>query len=248
MPKGAEVRSFYHFYQQDKVINPRSGENNSLDQSNYAPFMGFTGKLETPEAKLPGLPLEAAKEFGDAWNDGFNSLRNLMLQLGSLKEVTALVEEWQPDVVLFARPDLAYHDPIQAVVYYVCMDDPDAVFVPNWQWGKGLNDTFAVCGKGSYRAWGNRLDEALNYCRDHQEVLHSERMLKYAVLKAGKHVYHLDVKASRVRVGGVFAKENYHSHQSTFGIITNSQKRFIFITKWKTHFKLKAARKRHTQD
>jgi hypothetical protein len=247
LPSDSEVRQFYHFYQQDKVVNPRSGENATLDQANYAPFMTFEGKLETPESKLPTLPFEAAKTHGDAWGDGFNSLRNLLLQLGSLKEVTALVERWAPDVVLFARPDLAYHDAVPALVYHVCAEDPHAVFVPNWQWGKGLNDTFAVCGRDAYLAWGNRLDVALQYCQEQKDVLHSERLLKYAVLKAGGRVYHLDAKASRVRVGGAFAKENYASHQSTLGVLTNSQKRFIFITKWRTRWKLRQARRRHSE-
>jgi len=247
MPRDAEVRSFYHFYQQDRVVNPRSGENTTLDPANYAPFLQHEGVLETPEARLPQLPLEDAKAFGDAWNDGFNSLRNLFLQLGSLKTVTGLVERWDPDVVLFARPDLAYHDAVPPVVYHVCVEDPAAVFVPNWQWGKGLNDTFAVCGKDAYRACGNRLELALTYCREKQDVLHSERLLKYAVLKAGLRVYHLDAKASRVRAGGVFAQENYSSHRSAFGVLTNSQKRFFFLTKLRTQLKLHFARQRHPQ-
>lgn len=237
-PVGAEVRYFYHFYQQDKVVNPRSGENASLEACNYHPFMEMTGLLEKPEDILPKLPFEEMKACGDAWGDGFNSLRNLLLQLSSLKQVTALMKDFAPDVVLFARPDLAYHDPIPTLIYQVVNEQPKAVFVPNWQWGKGLNDTFAVCGREIYQAYGNRLDNVHQYCSSAKDVLHSERLLKFSLLKAGAEIYQLETKASRVRVGGVFAQENYKSHTSFFGPITNPAKRFFFITKWKTKFLL----------
>jgi len=237
-PNGAEFKCFYHFYKQTWVENPRSGENGSLDDSNYQPFLQYDGLLEEPQKVLDHLPLERLQFFGDIWKDDFRSLRNLLLQLHSLKSVTGLVKAYNPDVVLFARPDLVYHDQVPQHVYLMADKYCNSVFVPNWQWGSGLNDTFAVCGKGAYEAYGRRLDEVLNYCREKKEPLHSERLLKYALLKVDKDIYHLDVKASRVRLGGVIAKENFTPYKSYFfARFTNTFKRFFFITGLKTRIK-----------
>lgn len=233
-PKNSEFQCFFHFYKQNTVVNPRSGENGTLEEDNYQAFMKYEGLLEKPEDALSHLPFEEIKTYGDSWKDDFNSLRNLFLQLNSLKKVTALAKNYHPDVVVFARPDLVYHDPIPTHIFEMASQIKGSVFVPNWQWGKGLNDTFAVCHKEAFETYGNRIDEVKNYCIDKKDALHSERLLKYALLKKHLDIYHMDVKASRVRIGGVLAKENYKSHQSLFGPVTNPAKRFFFLTKWKT--------------
>ena len=237
-PNGSEIKCFYHFYQQNQVVNPRSGENGTLDESNYQPFMQYEGVLDDPQETLKYLPFEKLKLFGDIWQDDFNSLRNLLLQLHSLKKVTELVKSFSPDAVLFARPDLVYHDPVQSHVYLMALENRDSVFVPNWQWGSGLNDTFAVCGSSAFEVYGSRLDDAIDYCQENKEPLHSERLLKYALLKANKDIYHLDVKASRVRLGGVIAKENFTPYKHyLLSRFTNPFKRFFFITAVKTRIK-----------
>jgi hypothetical protein len=237
-PTCSEYRCFYHFYQQSQVVNPRSGENGMLDDSNYQPFMQYEGLLEEPHEALKNLPLNSLKPFGDAWGDDFNSLRNLLLQLNSLKKVTGLIKAYAPDVVLFARPDLVYHDPVPPHVYLMANEYRDSVFVPNWQWGSGLNDTFAVCGRGAFEVYGNRLDEAFNYCQETNKPLHAEHLLKYVLLKGKKDIYHLNVKASRVRIGGVIAKENFVPFKNYFfARFTNPFKRFYFITGIKTRIK-----------
>jgi len=237
-PYASEYRCFYHFYQQAKVVNPRSGENGALDESNYRPFMEYAGFLEDPQVVLGSLPFEELQLFGDIWGDNFNSLRNLLLQLYSLKRVTGLVKASNPDVVLFARPDMVYHDPVPQHVYLMARKYRNSVFVPNWQWGSGLNDTFSVCGSGAFEAYGSRLDEVFNYCQAKKEPLHSERLLKYALLKADKDIYHLNAKASRVRLGGVIAQENFIPYKSYFfARFTNPFKRFFFITGIKTRIK-----------
>lgn len=235
-PNGSELRCFYHFYQQTQVVNPRSGENGLLDESNYQPFMQYEGLLEDPQDILKKLPLERLKLFGDIWKDDFNSLRNLLLQLHSLKKVTELVKAGSPDVVLFVRPDLVFHDPIPAHVYLIAQEYSDSVFIPNWQWGSGVNDTFAVCGKGAFESYGTRLDEVFNYCQDKKEPLHSEHLLKYVLLKNKIDIFHLKVKASRVRIGGVISNENFVPYKHYFlSRFTNPFKRFFFFTSIKTN-------------
>ncbi|MFP5385352.1 MAG: hypothetical protein ACLGHN_04695 [Bacteriovoracia bacterium] len=244
LPKDAEVKCFYHFYLQTEVVNPHSGENGPFDQSNYDYFKKYEGIFEKPSEVLPTLPFEDVKKYGDAWNDNFNNVKNLFLQLNSLKKVTELVGSFDPDVVLFARPDLVYHDPIFPEYYELCLRNPDAVFIPDWQWGIGLNDCFAVTGKDAYKVYGKRIDEVFNYCTDNGiRPLHSERLLKYALLKHKKEILVMKVKASRVRMNGNLANENYNMRISFFSPLTNSQKRFFVLSLLKTKFKFMSIKK-----
>jgi hypothetical protein len=245
LPTNAEVRFFFHFYFQNEVINTHSNESGVLAASNYSPFQSFEGVLERPEDVFQELNVEEFKKFGNAWpiDDHFMSLRNLLLQLRSLKKVTELVENFGPDCVLFARPDLFYHDPIPSYYYDASMTYKNAIFVPPWQWGIGLNDRFCLAGKNAYKAYGNRVDEALNYCMEGKRPLHSERLLKYAITKQKKEVYIINTKASRVRINGEFVKEKFGTNISFFSPISNPHKRFLFLSKVKTRFKLMAFKK-----
>lgn len=240
LPPQSEVKCFYHFYQQNEVVNSHSNESGSLDQSNYDFFESFNGLLERPEDVLPRLDFEEFKKFGNAWGtEDFSSLKNLLLQLNSLKRVTELVESFEPDCVLFARPDLCYHDPISPKYYKLASKFKDAVILPEWQWGVGVNDRFAITGKNAFRSYGKRLDEAMNYCSDGNKPLHSERLLKYALLKNQKEIFILDAKASRVRINGEFADEKkFVTNISLFSPLTNPQKRFLFLTQLKTKWTL----------
>lgn len=240
IPKGAEYKCFYHFYEQKEVISSRSNEQGELHESNYAPFQNYEGILEKPEDVLPTLPIEELKQFGDAWKNDFGSMRNLLLQLHSLKEVTKLVENYNPDCVFFVRPDLIYHDNIQSYYYELVTSIPKSVFLPKWQWGIGVNDRFALLNKESYQAYGNRIDEAINYCTSGPHPLHSERLLKYALLKKNVNIYILDAQASRVRVNGDVVKEKFGTNISLTSPLTNKYKRFLFLTKWKTKRLLKS--------
>lgn len=244
IPRNATVKCFYHFYQQNEVVNAHSNESGQLDQANYDFFKSFEGILEKPEDVLPNLNFEEFKKFGNAWGGkDFNSLKNLLLQLNSLKKVTQLVEESDPDCVLFARPDLCYHDPLLAKNYDLALKFKDAVIIPEWQWGLGVNDRFAVLGKNAYKIYGKRIDEAQNYCLEGNRPLHSERFLKYVILKNHKELFTLDAKASRVRINGEFAKEKFVTNISFFSPISNPQKRFLFLTQLKTKWYLRSLKK-----
>ena len=107
LPADAEVSCFYHFYQQDAVINQRSGESGTLTMSNYSPFVdNMAGILEKPGKCLDRWDFDTFKKYGDAWGDDFSSLRNLVHQLNSLHQVTGLIQESDPDLVVFARPEI----------------------------------------------------------------------------------------------------------------------------------------------
>ncbi|SEJ03502.1 hypothetical protein SAMN04244573_01083 [Azotobacter beijerinckii] len=213
LPERADVESFYHFYRQDRVRNPHSGEDGALDSENYSAFAGMQGVLEPPDECLQRWEFERIKEFGDAWGDDFVSLGNLLRQLNSLYEVVSQVESFAPDFVLFVRPDLLYHDPMPSYIFRFPGLRRDNVYVPNWQWWGGLNDRFAICGRDSYKAYGRRIERIFDFCQATGRPLHSERLLKYALRQARSRVCTLNVRASRVRLDGKVVEELFSSRK-----------------------------------
>lgn len=207
----AEVKSFYHFYKQDKVVSLRSGENSDFNSLNYSFFDNISGALEEPGLCLEKWGFEDIKKFGDTWGDNYSSISNLIHQLNSLYEVTGIIEssKYEPDVVLFIRPDLLYHQLIPEFCLFGARKDPNSIYIPNWQWWNGVNDRFAICGKGSYRAYGKRILDMKRFCLENNRGLHSERLLKYSLLKHNVRIKTLNVNASRVRVSGLIVDEDF---------------------------------------
>ena len=203
-----ELRVVQHLWLQDWIFNPRSGENQAQPEANYAPFRNFEGQFERRPAGPPEVLLRL-QAYGDAWQDGFHSLANLLLQLQSLLAVTQLAAESAPDIVVFARPDLVYHDPVEPWHLRYVQEHPDAVLLPCWEaWG-GFNDRFAIAGARAYRAYGGRLLLADHFCERTGQPLHAETFLRYALDFAGVAVRTITLRANRVRVDGRIQAEDF---------------------------------------
>ncbi len=187
-----------------------------MGKENYDFYHDFNLIIEEPEQCLVKYDLEAIKGFGDYYGDAFKSVRNLLHQLHSLKTVTNSVEQYQPDVVIFARPDLLYHDKIPSWVIRNAGAHGDRCFLPHWQWWGGYNDRFSVCGRNAHLHYGNRIDNILNYCRSANHPLHAERLLRQTLRANGVALRQLDVRASRVRIGDVVKEESFDA-RSTIG-------------------------------
>ena len=208
-----ELRIFRHFWRQEWVGNARSGENLPLDPANYDPFATFEGAVEAPPQQ-PSSLMERLAGHGDAWQDGLQSLRNLVLQLQSLYEVTQHVARARPDLVVFTRPDLLYHQPLPESAIAHVQEHPDAVVAPCWECWGGLNDRFAICGARAWRAYGGRLLLADHYCERTGKPLHSESFLAHALAFAGVEVRTIAMRASRVRVDGRLEPEDFTGARS----------------------------------
>jgi len=202
-----DSKVFYHLYLQDRVESQRSGENHPLPRSSYDVFAEFTGELEPPEACLGQWQFERLKQFGDEHDDGFSSLRNLVHQLHSLRQVTALVAAYEPDVVLFLRPDLHYEAGWEPREIESVLRDPRRCILPAWQWWSGYNDRFALCGREAFGAYGRRIERAIEFCERRHKPLQAERLLRYALKRDGVHVRMTDIRASRVRTDGTVKEE-----------------------------------------
>jgi hypothetical protein len=213
LQSAGELQVFHHLYRQQHVFNPRSAENDAMAPGNYAPFERFRGRMEDRPAGESEL-LQRLKPYGDAFQDGFHSLTNLLLQLQSLLAVTEMLMDEAPDVVVFARPDLLYHDPLPLAQLRQVLARPDEVVLPWWEsWG-GWNDRFAIAGARAYRAYGGRLLLADHFCGHTRQPLHSETFLRYALAFAGVPVRTTGMRASRVRVDGRIEQEDFDGVRS----------------------------------
>ncbi len=207
----ADVTVVHHLWRIDEVRSARSGEHAVLAKDAYTYFDQFAGVVEPPEAFEDGPLFQAWKRHGDSFGDDFGSLRNLMHQLQSLRRVTALIAPTKPDVVVFARPDLQYHDDVPRSACRLASRLPRTCVVPIWNWWAGYNDRFAICGRSSYEAYGRRLDRALDFAQETGRPIHSEMLLKFSLLKSRGQILAIPLTASRVRADGTVRQENFNS-------------------------------------
>ena len=206
----AQTETFCHFFRLEAIHNPRSGEFGALPQDEHTLLTPSWLQLEVPDAPLAALPLQQICAYGDSWGDEFKSLQNLLHQLHSLKRVTKAALAAGHDFVVFARPDLLYHDAIRRPLRQVMQSARDnEVCLPDWQhWEGGFNDRFALCkGRRAIAAYGQRLDDVLDYCQRHQGPLHAEKLLRHALEQRGIPVSTMTTRASRMRFDGTLKNE-----------------------------------------
>lgn len=209
-----DTENFCHFFQLGDINNPRSGERGELDRNEYKLLSPDWLQLDEPDQCLENYPIDRIFHYGDYWGDDFKSLRNLLHQLHSIKTVTQAVQSHDFDLVIFARPDLLYHDSIRRPLLRVVQSrNENEVCVPDWQhWEGGLNDRFAICkGADAIHAYGCRVDEALSYCEEYDAPLHAEKLLKFALDKMRIPISTMTTKASRVRFDGTMKEEVFWS-------------------------------------
>ena len=208
--KGVTV-SVAHLFDTRRIENDRTKENVEVDPEEFK-------LLELDQVELTNSHsddildvLEAAKKFGDFWEDDFQSLSNLVHQLYSLRRVTQMVLQANADVAVYCRPDIRYHDSIRSGLQSALSAREDQVLLPYWQRHKGgLNDRFAICrGEQAIRAYGFRLDAALAFCEATGQPLHAERLLRYSLERASIPTSRLDVEGSRVRANGRVEEEDF---------------------------------------
>ena len=128
-----------------------------------------------------------------------------------MKKVTTRALQDDPDIVIFCRPDLQYHDSFETGIQAAIKAEDSLIVLPHWQRHKGgLNDRFSIChGKQAIAAYGCRLDLALSFCQKTNLELHSERLLQYSVAKHRISTRKLNVRASRVRSDGRVVEEDF---------------------------------------
>ncbi len=210
-----EVRLYGHFFRQTAISNPRSGESGALDPEEYRLLALDEVELEEPGPCLELYPVDEMQAKGDIWRDDFASFRNLVHQLHSLKRVTLMAEAFGPDIVIFARPDLLYHDSAAEHLDMLGRAHRSFVLVPDWSQWFGHNDRFAlVKGAEAVAAYGKRADRMGAYCARGKR-LHSERFLKHSL--TGQRVRTMHMRASRIRANGLQVLEDFTPGRGRMG-------------------------------
>ena len=208
--KFGDVSIICHFFEQQSISNDRSGEFGVLDPDEYKLLNPDWVKFEKPNECLEIWGFEHIKKQGDAWHDGFKSLRNLIHQLHSLRCVTEQAILQDAEIVLFCRPDLLYHDSFEKTIKKFTEIKSDTVGIPFWQWHGGLNDRFSICvGKNAIKSYGQRIEKIGDYLIKTKSPLHSENLLRHTLTSTGVHYRPIFLNASRVRVGGAIKKESF---------------------------------------
>lgn len=207
-----DVKIFGHFFQQTEIRNARSREFVTLEPNQHLLLPFDTCLTEEPEHFLEKSDFSSVCKYGDIWDDDYKSLKNLLHQLHSLGQVADLASDWGPNIYIFCRPDLLYHDDFSSVLTRCAHNRFEGVVLPNWQqWHGGYNDRFAICfGTDAAVAYGRRGARALEMCNEQSSSLHSERLLKYVLSNPRVPVQFTSLRASRVRADGRVERESFH--------------------------------------
>ncbi|MGR5254313.1 hypothetical protein ACPV5S_19145 [Vibrio astriarenae] len=213
--------SYAHLYDVSTVDSTRSNESATVDPNLFRRLDYHKVLLEAVQDVDHYCDFDKLKAYGDAWNNNFQSLRNLVLQLNSIKQVTNIALSENVDVCIFVRPDLKYHNNFLSTLvdalYTYLNTKQSRVHVPNWQHFGGINDRFAICvGQKAIRCYGERYDKIYNFCLKNNRPLHSESLVKFALKQDQVPVSFVNLKASRTRVGGVMVNENFLTRKKYF--------------------------------
>lgn len=208
--KYADVRVFTHLYSLHEINNPRSKEKTTLDQNEYKLLQSDWVQIDKPNSCLDLYPINEIKKFGDEWQDEFITFNNLIQALHSLKIGYEAALKWNPDIYVFARPDLYYHDSFENIFNHLTRTAQPNIHLPIWQSFNGCNDRFAVINSNQLaRIYATRIDHALEYCESMKKSLSAEVFL-FNHLKINKaKISFLNIKASRVRAGGCVHTEKF---------------------------------------
>ncbi|MBN1772642.1 MAG: hypothetical protein JXB32_15335 [Deltaproteobacteria bacterium] len=199
----------YHLNRVARVDNPLSHEHYLLPETAFDWCAEFQGEIEPQPPVPPEFDWNLVLSRPDPNRDGYKSARNLLHQLHSLGRVTAMVEEVQPDAVLFLRADLLYHSFPEPPLLEILAARPRLCIVPEWQWWYGINDRFAFCGREIYSAWGRRGELVPRFLQRRRGGLHGERLLGDALRAAGARIRTTPIRATRIRDQDRQHEENF---------------------------------------
>ena len=204
-----ETKVFCHFFNLKILNNQRSGERDIFLENNWELFNPDNLIFDEPNIVIDEY-FKNIKKYGDAFNDNYKSLSNLLHALYSLKKVFNSCKNYKADSYLFVRPDLLYFDSIERYLNKSLFTKEDCIFLPAWQSHNGLNDRFSICStRNAALTYATRIDYAIDFCRSKSQPLHSEYLLKYAVEKSENKIVFINTRAARVRANKKIKKEDF---------------------------------------
>lgn len=213
VPSRFAVKRFAAFTREVQIEHPETGEKTMLNPSDALRLGPDSLEELEPWGVEHQKIFEGVAPFGDAWQNDFYSTRNLIKQLFTLKSVTKHVVSQGYEICLFLRPDLKYLDSFEPIFSKMSArgSRPTCVLA-NWGAAGGVNDLFGLCiGKSAITAYGNRLDQAISYCKTQSKPLHSERLLRFSLIKHQIAIKSTRVRALRIRANGACADQDFRA-------------------------------------
>jgi hypothetical protein len=231
---GVSFTTFASLNLLERIDNPRAGELGvPLRADEALNLRADTYLLVRQNDAHIATALSAVQRWGDEYDNGWVSLRNVLHQLASLRRAWTMCKELTPggfDYYLFLRPDLLYLDEI-------CLPDiarnfraAGSIVVPPWHsWG-GFNDRFAFADPRAARHYAERIRLIPRYCA--ANPMHPEIFLAYALRRGGCRVGVLPARAKRVRANGAVRDERFEDSKSDLPI---QPKIFSFVGRVRFH-------------
>jgi hypothetical protein len=207
------VDIFAHTYDLRTTTNPRNGEAQcAIDPDEVLACTPIEWRIESQDRVDADLdPLfNALCAYGDAWSNGFISLRNALRQYHSINGAYALMDAHvhaehagRPyEMVIASRMDMLYLDDL-------LLQKPGAhdIYLPDFHEFGGVNDRFAVGGPAAMRAYCTaRLDWTVAFCAERARSMHSESFLAWRLAAAstdeGIRVHKIRFRLRRIRANG----------------------------------------------
>jgi hypothetical protein len=160
------------------------------------------------------INLELYKSKEDPYNNNYETIKNLIYGMYSLKKVTKMMLINQLkinyDYVIYMRPDVNFERTIPLDLFQLINDN--TVIIPkfhSWYYknfkhyqGEGTNDRFIICNPITSIIYGLRYDYMLEYSKINP--LHSETYLKYILDKSHiKIIKDARICFNRVRINNI---------------------------------------------
>ena len=164
------------------------------------------------------INFESYYSKNDPYNTNYETVKNLLLGMYSLKKVTKnmlsnhLKEKYE--YVLYIRPDVNFEETIPLDIFLLA--DDKTIILPefhSWYYkngrhslGNGINDRMAICNPITALIYGLRFDEMLEYSKDNS--LHSETYLKRVLEKSKIEIIKDAIICfNRVRINNIELKD-----------------------------------------
>jgi len=157
-----------------KLNNPRSAEHNiTLNNTLYQVLEPTRVLVEEQNSVDSTLNAPLYQTQTDPWFNNYITHTNHVRALYSLMQVTSMWSETVYDRVIYARPDVQFHNPLNLEWLNV---DKNTIVLPNFH-GHPINDRFALGSPNVMKIYGSRFKQALDYSKINP--LHSETYLAY---------------------------------------------------------------------
>ena len=192
-----------------QVSNPRSLEVNvEVNWELFKLLLPSSSEVEDANSVFDfnfSRNLSAYLQHGDAWDeDHHTSLRNMLLQLYSLRKVYRLAQEASQmspyDAVIATRSDLCFFTTLNVSHVLEAIRASSRLYTPDFDLYSGLNDRSAIGGVKAMRIYCIRLEDAEKYAATAN--LHAERFLKHTLERSKLDLRWADILFERVRSHG----------------------------------------------